>query len=197
MMLAVTSYLIGGVSGYLLVLMLIPGESQVALLNWAGDNLGLSIWAFGLCLASFFATLHLLQSRLSDTGNYRSVVQLDQLSDVWIHVFIGIGVVWTAIGMRSALVDTLSAPQSLGNDAGQVLERLVEGGILLALSTTIVGAVGGYLMRLIKTVSIGGQLTEFYYRHERIDWEAALGRLRNIEHHLAAMEQRRPQALSS
>jgi len=196
MMLAVTSYLVGGVSGYLLVLMLLSGESQVALLNWASDNLGLSIWAFGICLASFLATLHRLQSKLSDTANYRSVVQLDQLSDVWIHVFIGIGVVWTAIGMRSALVDTLSAPQALGNDAGQVLERLVDGGILLALSTTIVGAVGGYLMRLVKTVSIGGQLTDFYHRHERLDWERALSRLESIEHHLAVLDQGRTRELA-
>jgi hypothetical protein len=135
----------------------------------------------------FIGTLYQLKAKLKDTKHYQSVVQMDQLTDVWIHLFIGIGVIWTAIGMRSALVNTLSTPDALVNDASQVLGRLVDGGILLALSTTIVGAIGGYLMRLFKTVAIGAELTAFYQRHDRLDVDRAIDRLRNIEQLLASL----------
>jgi hypothetical protein len=39
---------------------------------------------------------------------------------------------------------------------------MVDGGILLALSTTIFGGVGGYLMRVLKTVSVGAELKRYY-----------------------------------
>ena len=97
------------------------------------------------------------QNRLTD------VVEVDQLSDVWIHLFVGIGVIWTAVGMRSALQTALGDPGSaLTDTAGNVLRKLVDGGILLALTTTIVGGVGSYLMRLGKTVLVGAPLQDFY-----------------------------------
>ena len=83
---------------------------------------------------------------------------------------------------------TLSVPEGLANDASHVLARLVDGGILLALSTTIAGAVGGYLMRLFKTVSIGIELTAFYQHQNNAPLETALHRLGNIERLLESVE---------
>jgi hypothetical protein len=48
-----------------------------------------------------------------------------------------------------------------------VLQRLVEGGILTALTTTIVGGVGGYVMRVIKSSLLGTRLSKFYEAKEQ------------------------------
>ena len=190
MMQAVASYLAGGLAGFVLTISLLAGAWHVDVLAWTWLNLGHSTWAFIACLTAFFLSLAKLHYILQRQPDYHSVVQLDQLSDVWIHVFIGIGVIWTAIGMRSALVTTLSVPDSLASDASQVLGRLVDGGILLALSTTIVGAIGGYLMRLFKTLSLGAELTDYYYRQSQLGLETALDRLGRIERLLEANSHR-------
>jgi len=75
-------------------------------------------------------------------------------------LFFGVGVVWTAIGMRSALLSALggldqSAAAELG--AFEILRRLVDGGILLALSTTIVGVVPS--IELVIYCAVGGRLS--------------------------------------
>jgi hypothetical protein len=152
--------------------------------TWLTLNLGHSVWLFGIVLICYCANLLRLQRMLEHDAVFKQVVQLDQLSDVWIHVFVGIGVVWTAIGMRSALATTLNTPGALTDGAGEILTRLVDGGILLALTTTIVGAIGGYLMRLGKTMLLGAQLTGYYHQEERSESRLALDRLRRIESHL-------------
>ncbi len=183
-------HLIGALAGFTISLGLLTSTVRLAIINWITTNLGYSTLAFGICLVAYLASLLTLKQQLNRRAAYQRVVQLDQLSDVWIHVFIGIGVIWTAIGMRSALVVTLSAPDSLINDAGQVLSRMVEGGILLALSTTIVGAIGGYLMRLFKTLTLGPALTAFYHQENRSGIEATLDKLDRIEQRLAGLSYR-------
>ncbi|MFK7916223.1 MAG: hypothetical protein AB8B93_20085 [Pseudomonadales bacterium] len=137
--------------------------TNAPLLQWVDVNLGFSVWLFAIVLALYGLNL----SRLHRVLEYRPVpqeaVELDQLSDVWIHLFVGIGVIWTAVGMRSALQAALSNPgDALTDTAGNVLRDLVDGGILLALTTTIVGAIGGYLMRLGKTMLVGAALQRYY-----------------------------------
>jgi hypothetical protein len=46
---------------------------------------------------------------------------------------------------------------------------MVDGGILLALSTTIFGGVGGYLMRAWKAVVAGAELKRYYDAEARRD----------------------------
>jgi hypothetical protein len=65
------------------------------------------------------------------------------------------------------------------------LERLVDGGILVALSTTIVGGVGGYLMRLVKAMLVGAALHEYYRAQERGDLRDIVASLARIEASLA------------
>lgn len=157
--------------------------------HWLALNMGSSVWLFGIVLLFWgmnLTRLHRLLERGAEfkLAEFKHVVQLDQLSDIWIHLFIGIGVVWTAVGMRSALSTTLANPGQLTEDAGAVLTRLVDGGILLALTTTIVGAIGGYLMRLFKTMFIGAELTAYYHGEERRELHSALAHLDRIEAHL-------------
>jgi hypothetical protein len=133
------------------------------LLEWSQRNLGVSILPFGITLGLYLHSLRALQQRLDDNRPLEEISQLEHLNDVWTSLFFGIGVIWTAVGMRSALLYALSDP-GVAAQAGAfaVLQRLVEGGILTALTTTIVGGVGGYLMRVIKSSLLGTRLSRYY-----------------------------------
>ncbi len=159
------------------------------LLQWGVQNLGHSIWFFLVVFVAFALHLSRLQRLLAQpqqTLDPMDIARLDQLIDIWTQLFIGIGVIWTAIGMRSALQAALSEPQSaLADTAGNVLRDLVDGGILLALTTTIVGAAGGYLMRLVKTATIGAQLHAYYAAVERREVTALLETTQRIETRLS------------
>ena len=113
------------------------------------------------------------------------IIQLDHLTDIWTTLFFGTGVIWTAIGMRSALLFALGEPDAtLQAGAFAVLQRLVDGGILLALSTTIFGGIGGYLLRVYKSMAIGGMLQERYDTAARADTSDMKASLRRIERFL-------------
>jgi len=100
-------------------------------------------------------------------------------------LFFGTGVIWTAIGMRSALIFALGDRDiALQQGAFAMLERLVDGGILLALSTTIFGGVGGYIMRVYKTVTLGTRLQQQYDAAARADTSEMRASLLRIEAHL-------------
>jgi hypothetical protein len=67
-----------------------------------------------------------------------------------------------------------------------MLERMINGGILLALSTTIFGGIGGYLMRVYKTVSLGSDLQQCYDLAARADTSEMRESLQRIEKNLRA-----------
>jgi hypothetical protein len=138
-------------------------------------------------------------NRLLDdlSAGFPQIVELDQLLDVWIHLFVGIGVIWTAVGMRSALQAALGDPgEALVDTAGSVLQKLVDGGILLALTTTIVGGVGGYLMRLGKTMTVGARLNGFYDANNRREINELIEVTRRLDRRLerAVVSADRPEA---
>lgn len=160
-------------------------------LGWAYDNLRLSIIPFSLVLILYFRVLYKLKTLLKDPESTpERIAQTDNWVNISISVFFGIGVIWTAIGMRSALIvglgdlDSTSAAQ-LGSF--EILRRLIEGGILLALSTTIFGAVGGYFMRLNKILVVGARLQQYYAQKARALADNFEGRLKNIESYLAQL----------
>jgi hypothetical protein len=140
--------------------------SVQSLLKWTYENLRLSIIPFFLTLLLYAGSLIRLKRYLKDQrAAVEKIAQSEQLVDIWINLFFGIGVIWTAIGMRGALLDgigDLTAQSAAQLGAFMILKRLVDGGILLALSTTIFGAVGGYLLRLIKSLTVGTQVKAFY-----------------------------------
>lgn len=158
-------------------------------LEWAYANLGSSIPVFAILLIAFFFTLSRLRASLATQRPINEIVQLDHLTDIWTTLFFGTGVIWTAIGMRSALLFALSDPDaSVQAGAFAMLERLVDGGILLALSTTIFGGIGGYLMRVYKSMTLGALLQQQYDRAARKDTAQMRKSLKRIEKHLSERE---------
>ena len=158
-----------------------PGEW----LHWAYTNLGSSIPVFAALLLAYFITLGRLRNAVDKQRPINEIVQLDHLTDIWTTLFFGAGVIWTAIGMRSALIFALSdRDMALQQGAFAMLERLVDGGILLALSTTIFGGVGGYAMRVYKTITLGTQLQQQYDTAARADTSQMRASLLRIEAHL-------------
>ncbi len=154
-------------------------------LHWAYMNLGSSIPVFALLLLAYFVTLGRLRVALRDTRPINYIVQLDHLADIWTTLFFGTGVIWTAIGMRSALIFALGdRDAALQQGAFAMLERMIDGGILLALSTTIFGGVGGYLMRVYKTITLGAELQRRYDEAARADTSEMRASLQRIEEHL-------------
>jgi hypothetical protein len=154
-------------------------------LLWTYTNLGSSMPVFAILLLAFFFSLRRLRSHLENDRPINEVVQLDHLTDIWTTLFFGTGVIWTAIGMRSALLFALGDPDStIQQGAFAILERMVDGGILLALSTTIFGGIGGYLMRVFKSISLGASLQQHYDRAARVDTSIMRESLQRIEQHL-------------
>lgn len=208
-------------TGYAFILLgLIPVPSLPSiqqLLSWIYDNLRLSIIPFALALVLYFWALAKLKTLLNETNRTHSpgadldvrsspegkariipeqIVQAENWVNIAISLFFGIGVIWTAIGLRSALVQGLSDLDSATAAAigsFEILRRLVEGGILLALSTTIVGAIGGYLMRLNKIMVVGAKLQNFYEDQARSQTEALEQQLQKIESYLAQLAARSEQ----
>ena len=147
------------------------------LLLWAYENLRLSVVPFFLTLVFYAGALWRLKYYLRNHGvSMEKIAQTDHLVDIWINLFFGIGVIWTAIGMRSALLYALGDPAvAAESGAFTILRRLVDGGILTALTTTIVGGIGGYMMRVIKSSYLGTKLSRYYEEQE--------------QHHAARVEQ--------
>lgn len=158
------------------------------LLGWALTNLGLSIPVFTLVLILFLHSLLRLRRELEAGRPADEVAQAEHLTDTWTSLFFGVGVIWTAIGMRSALIHALGDPSAAAQQgAYAMLARLVDGGILLALSTTIVGGAGGYLMRVVKAVTVGASLRRCYAEASRAEGARISAQLAAIQEDLRAL----------
>ena len=154
-------------------------------LEWVYANLGSSIPVFAALLIAFFVTMARLRNCMETRRPVNEVVQLDHLTEIWTTLFFGTGVIWTAIGMRSALLFALGEPDAtVQAGAFDVLKRMVDGGILLALSTTIFGGIGGYLMRVYKSMTLGAELQHQYDKAARTDTARMQQSLQRIEEHL-------------
>jgi len=170
----VLSLLAGLISVYLLIMLdfisvsVIDTPGLQAVSEWTRRNLGLSVLPFGVTLVLYLHSLRTLARRLDNNSPQNEVGQLEHLIDVWTSLFFGIGVIWTAIGMRSALLFAIGDPDvAAQSGAFAILTRLVDGGILTALTTTIVGGVGGYLMRVVKSSYLGMKLSCYYQEQEQ------------------------------
>ena len=168
-------------------------------LQWTYENLRLSVIPFSLTFLLFCGTLWRLKRYLKDPGvAVERISQTEHLVDIWINLFFGIGVIWTAIGMRGALLEglgDLNAQSAAKLGAFSILQRLVDGGILLALSTTIFGAVGGYLLRLIKSLAVGHQIRAYYKQLAEKQADSVNGLLQSIDNRLAQLTTVNGQAL--
>ena len=163
-------------------------------LAWTYENLRLSIIPFGLTLFFYTRSLLRLKRFLQDRrASAEEIAQIDHLVDIWINLFFGIGVIWTAIGMRGALLEglgDLNAQSAAKLGAFSILQRLVDGGILLALSTTIFGAVGGYLLRLVKSLVVGTQVKAYYHQLAEHQTDCVHATLKSIDSRLSQLVSR-------
>ena len=160
-------------------------------LQWTYENLRLSVIPFALTFLLYCGSLWRLKRYLKDPRvAVERISQTEHLVDIWINLFFGIGVIWTAIGMRGALLEglgDLNAQSAAELGAFSILQRLVDGGILLALSTTIFGAVGGYLLRLVKSLVAGNQIRAYYKRLAEQQAESVNGLLQSIDQRLSQL----------
>ena len=170
----------------------VPRVQQV--LTWTYNNLRLSVIPFGLTFLFYTGSLLRLKRSLShQQASVEKIAQMDHLVDIWINLFFGIGVIWTAIGMRGALLEglgDLNAQTAAKLGAFSILQRLVDGGILLALSTTIFGAVGGYLLRLAKSLTVGTEVKAFYNRMGQQQADCVNATLQSIDTRLGQLVHR-------
>ena len=169
------------------------GISLVSILVWTIKNLGFSIIPFIVVLLFFFYYLQRLFVLLGyeDSVEPALVTAMQEKLDLLINLFFGIGVVWTAIGMRNALVlsiGSIDAETAASQGAFSILTRLVDGGILLSLSTTIVGGIGGYLMKVLKAWMLGIRLNACFERQYNKETREIHSRM---DHIVRIMEQNR------
>ena len=161
------------------------------MLAWTYDNLRLSVIPFCLTFLLYTGSLLRLKRFLRNQHvSVEKIAQIDHLVDIWINLFFGIGVIWTAVGMRGALLEglgDLNAQSAAKLGAFSILQRLVDGGILLALSTTIFGAVGGYLLRIVKLLAVGTQVKAYYSRLAEQQTEGVHSTLRSIDARLSQL----------
>jgi hypothetical protein len=160
-----------------------PGV-QLAM-TWVYENLHYSVIAFSIVFILYTYHLAKLNSLLNEkTFRPAKIMQTEHMVEIWSGLFFGIGVIWTAIGMRSALLSALgglNAETAAQQGAFVILQRLVDGGILLSLSTTIFGGIGGYLMRTYKTIKTGSKMQIFYTQMQQKTEERLFQHLINIE----------------
>ncbi len=119
--------------------------------------------------------------------------------EMFITLFFGIGVLFTAWGLQNALVSAIGGVTKA--EAGRlgawgILQRLVDNGILIALWTTIVGGVGGYLMRFAKHFFLGKDLIRFSNRRMVKEKTRFFECFESIRRHLERIEAHMPRALN-
>jgi len=130
-------------------------------------HLRFSVVPFG-CLFLLYAYLVVKIRRYlgREETKISQITYYDRLLNTTISTFFGVGVIWTAVGMEMALMQVLDGVNEgqeavAALSAWGLLERLVNGGLLLALSTTVFGGVCGYLLRLFKIVLLGKEWDQF------------------------------------
>ncbi len=178
--------------GLFCVLLLDAGAVQLPVgvrrvVAWLSLNLGYSAPLFGLAL--LFVT-HNMACLLGELGKEKScssrIFHLEHRVDIGISLLFGIGVLFTAIGIRDALTAAIHG-EAAAKNGGDVLTLLVNGGILSAMTTTVVGGALGYSLRVIKVLATGEKLERVHARTmgEGLQKQEAL--LRRISNQLATI----------
>ena len=170
------------------------GHSVLGAISWLQENLGWSIAPFSIVLFWFVLLLRkAIRHYQAEDVDEVAVRVCEGRINLMVYLFFGIGVIWTAIGMKNALLYALGdldpeTAASLG--AWFVLERLVRGGLLVALSTTIVGGIGGYLMSIFRDLFLAPHLHR-YEHHSDLAYENELQKtLRQMEASLTSIDQK-------
>jgi hypothetical protein len=165
--------------------------------GWIETNLGSSLYVFMfvfiLFIIEIFRFIQLFSpyrnhTLLPESHHLTEFMAIQQRAMIWANVFITIGVIATAWGMRDALLFALGnldaeAANKLG--AFGILTRLINGGVLLALTTTVVGGVGGYLMRITTAIVLNQPLMKINHRISQLSRDQLFCHLESIDHQLS------------
>lgn len=129
----------------------------------------------------------LFKSINTDSPKYHEVRFWDSVTNIAITLFFGIGVIYTAVGMQRAFQIALgNIDQEMVSSLGpwRILENLVDGGLIMALLTTIIGGALGYSFRVLKFLLFGKSLIRLKDRFERKPYQEMIDKLTNIENQL-------------
>jgi len=141
---------------------IVSGSASDSVIAWVQTNLGLSAVVFLLVLLFIGHTLNALINALGECElDPNKIFYLENQYDIGASLLFGTGVLFTAVGIRDALTEAI-LPGQAATSPTDVLGALVSGGILSALTTTIVGRALGYGARLLKNVVVGAELERFH-----------------------------------
>ena len=141
---------------------IVSGSASDSVIAWVQTNLGLSAVVFLLVLLFIGHTLNALINALGECElDPTRIFYLENQYDIGASLLFGTGVLFTAVGIRDALTEAI-LPGQAATSPTDVLGALVSGGILSALTTTIVGGALGYGARLLKNVVVGAELERFH-----------------------------------
>ncbi|ACL03808.1 hypothetical protein Dalk_2114 [Desulfatibacillum aliphaticivorans] len=134
-----------------------------ALVRWTTAihrYLGSSTIFFLLALASyaynFWRLTKVLNPESMDPFGVREARFFAKATDMSIKAFSSVGVIFTAVGLLQALDLSIGK----GYYGEELLSKLVENGLLVALASTIVGIAGYTVLPMITHLAIGRRLTE-------------------------------------
>jgi len=135
--------------------------SVQAVTNWITINLGLSAPLFMILTALGWSYVGRLKDTVTEAQTPPArIAHLEQRIDLIVALLFGVGVLYTAVGLRAALVQAIDT--SSDHSASDMLAALVNGGILGAMTSTIVGGVLGYSLRMLKLFRVGHALDAYY-----------------------------------
>lgn len=133
--------------------------------NWLSVNLGLSAPLFAALTITGWIHLESLKQALNaEIKSEAKITHLEQRIDLLVALLFGVGVLYTAVGLRGALVQAIDG--SSEQSASGMLSALVNGGILSAMTSTVLGGVLGYGLRMLKLFRVGHGLDAFYAEQE-------------------------------
>jgi len=165
-------------------------------LNMLSDYLGHSIFFFIPVFLGYGIFFVLLKTSLcrshSNSGEMENIRFYHTGTEIFITLSFAIGVLFTAWGLQNALVSALGGLSE--EEAGRlgawgILNQLVDNGFLIAFWTTIVGGTCGYLMRLIKFLSMGRELGRLVDQRRQNERAELFEILNAIKHHMEGIEQ--------
>jgi hypothetical protein len=148
--------------------------------QWLDVNLGYSFVFFLLIILLYIYIWLGIKQQLNEPKheNWNQIVHKEQLLEMLTSLAFGVGVIWTAIGMREALMVVFST-DSINNfdsdGAFGMLERLINGGIITALTSTVVGGAIGYFLRIFKMITLEKRLIEYQDQISRDEKNMLLG----------------------
>ena len=156
-------------------------------------ELGGSIYFFsGNIILYAVACLMLSQTLSRKSADYHEINFWNTAANLSVSLFFGIGVLYTAVGMQRAFHLALgNINQDMATSMGPwgVLERLVNGGLLMALITTIVGGALGYTLRLVKFMVFGKKLIIIKNEHDNLNSLRIIEQLSVIENIISKKKQ--------